>query len=76
LLYWTTTVPLIAEPCTTQSYWYVPGAANFISYVPLPVLVSLLEKLGDPVDWTLCGSAPVHVQVTVPPTGIVSTAGF
>src|SRR6266705_3024988 len=31
-------------------------------------------KLGDPVDCTLW--FPIHVHVTVPPTAIVSTAGF
>jgi hypothetical protein len=36
----------------------------------------LLVKLVDPNDWTLCGNDPDHVQVTVPPTGMVSTAGF
>jgi hypothetical protein len=36
----------------------------------------LLVKLVDPVEWTLCGSEPVQVQVTVLPTGMVSTAGF
>ena len=44
--------------------------------MPLPVMMLLLVKLVDPVDWTLCGSEPVQVQVTVPPTAMVSTAGF
>src|SRR5207253_3758254 len=66
----------MSEPCTVQSYWYVPATGNVIAYVPLPVRVPLLAKLGDPTDWTLCGRLPAHVQVAVPPTGIVSTAGF
>ena len=33
-------------------------------------------KLVDPVEWTPWGSEPVQVHVTVPPTGMVSTAGF
>jgi hypothetical protein len=35
-------------------------------------------KAGDPVDSTLCGVplVLVHVQVTLPPTATVSTAGF
>src|SRR6266568_5248479 len=39
-------------------------------------MVLLLTKLGEPTDWTLCGSDPVHVQETVPPIGMVSTAAF
>jgi hypothetical protein len=54
----------------------VPGVVNVTAYVPLPVLISLLVKLVAPNDWTLWGREPDHVQVTVPPTGIVSTAGF
>jgi hypothetical protein len=39
-------------------------------------MIPLLVKLVDPVEWTPWGSEPVQVQVTVPPTGMVSTAGF
>jgi hypothetical protein len=44
----------------------------------LPVISTLLVKLGAPVDNTLCGVVSVftQVQVTVPPTATVSTAGF
>jgi hypothetical protein len=63
-------------PWTAQSYWYVPGAVNVTAYVPLPVIVPLLVKPGEPSDWTPCGREPVQVQVTVAPTGIVSTAAF
>jgi len=74
--YSTTIVPLIAVPCTAQSYWYVPRAVNVTACVPLPVLMPLLAKLVAPNDWTPCGSEPVQVHVTVAPTGMVSTAGF
>jgi hypothetical protein len=63
-------------PWTAQSYWYVPAAVNVTAYVPVPVIVPLLAKLGEPTDWTPCGSEPVHVQVTVAPTGMESTAAF
>jgi hypothetical protein len=72
-------VPLIAEPCTAQSYWYVPGAVNVTEWVAPLVLIALLVKLVElvePNEWTLCGSEPVQVQVTVLPVGMVSTAGF
>src|SRR5437879_13658987 len=39
-------------------------------------MVLLLAKLGEPTDWTLCGRDPVHVQVTVPPIAMVSTAAL
>jgi hypothetical protein len=41
-------------------------------------MMSLLAKLGEPSDCTLCGMvAPLaQVQVTVPPTATVSTAGL
>src|SRR3989442_12911190 len=74
--YRTTIVPVISWPWTAQSYWYVPGASNLTAYVPLPVMVLLLAKLGEPTDWTLCGRDPVHVQVTVPPIAMVSTAAL
>ena len=48
--YWTTIVPLIAEPCTAQSYSYVPGVVKVRAYVPLPDLMVLLVKLVDPID--------------------------
>jgi hypothetical protein len=51
------------------------AVVNVNEYVPLG-LMTLLVKLGDPVDSTLCWSEPTHVQVTVPPTATVSTAGF
>src|SRR2546426_11625344 len=38
-------------------------------------MIPLLVKLGDPVDCTLC-EPPAQLHVTVPPTAIVSTAGF
>src|SRR5207245_9093736 len=63
-------------PWTAQSYSYVPGTVNVTAYVPLPVIVALLAKLAEPRHWTLCGREPVQVQVTVPPTGTVSTAAF
>ena len=69
-------VPLMAEPCTAQSYWYVPGAVNVTEWVAPLVLMALLVKLVAPNEWTLCGSEPVQVQVTVLPAGMVSTAGF
>src|SRR5437773_3349673 len=74
--YRTTIVPVISWPWTAQSYWYVPGASNLTAYVPLPVMVLLFAKLGEPTDWTLCGRDPVHVQVTVPPIAMVSTAAL
>src|SRR6266568_4499269 len=52
------------------------GSSNLTAYVPLPVMVLLLAKLGEPTDWTLCGRDPVHVQVTVLPIGMVSTAAL
>ena len=41
-------------------------------------MVALLVKLGEPSDRTLCSVKPVmpQVQVTEPPTEIVSTAGL
>src|SRR2546428_3139728 len=41
-------------------------------------MIALLANAGDPSDWTLCGipCVLVHVQVTVPPTATVSTAGL
>src|SRR3989441_7973826 len=38
-------------------------------------MIPLRVKLGDPVDCTLC-EPPAQLHVTVPPTAIVSTAGF
>src|SRR6476660_3007597 len=40
--------------------------------------MSLLVKLGEPTDSTLCGTLPAFVQVhvTVPPAATVSTAGL
>src|SRR5207245_11007223 len=72
----TTMVPVIAVPCTAQSYWYVPGAVNVTACIPLPVMVLLLPKLGEPTARTLCGRVPVQLQVTVPPTRLVSTAAL
>ena len=49
LHYWTTILPVMALPWMAQSYWYVPGVVNMKVYViSLPVLVSLLVKLGSP----------------------------
>jgi hypothetical protein len=46
--------------------------------LPAPLWIPLLVKLGEPVDCTLCGKASVvaQVQVTVPLTATVSTAGL
>src|SRR6266704_388401 len=74
--YRTTIVPVIDWPWTAQSYWYVPGVSNLTPYLPLPVMVLLLAKLGEPTDWTLCGRDPVQVQVTVLPIAMVSTAAL
>jgi hypothetical protein len=57
----------------------VPGAENWTRYVlPSPVWIALLAKLGEPNDWMEWGVLPafVQVQVTVPPTATVSTAGL
>ena len=54
----------------------MPAVPNVNEYVlPTPVLIALLVKLVDPVDWTLCEAVPTQFHVTVPPTGTVSTAG-
>lgn len=74
--YWTTIVPVMAAPCTAQSYRYVPGVLNVTEYVwPFPLRIALLAK---PDAWTLCEMVPVpvQVQVTVLPAATVSTAGF
>src|SRR3989442_907752 len=70
----TTIVPVMRLLCTAQSYRYTPAVANVCEYVPL-IMIPLLVKLGDPVDCTLC-EPPAQLHVTVPPTAIVSTAGF
>src|SRR2546425_144111 len=70
----TTIVPLMKLPCTAQSYRDTPAVVNVCEYVPL-IMTALLVKLGDPVDSTLC-EPPAQLHVTVPPTAIVSTAGF
>ena len=57
----------------------MPGVVKVNVYVwPLPVRVVLLVKVGATSECTLCGVAPVllQVQVTVVPAETVSTAGF
>ncbi len=55
----------------------MPAVVNVNEYaLPTPVCVALLVKPGAPVDATLCAAVPTQVHATVPPTGMVSTAGF
>jgi hypothetical protein len=50
----TTIVPLIAWPCTAQSYSYVPSVVKVTLYVlPEPVRTALLAKEVVPSDSTL-----------------------
>ncbi|HEV2750646.1 MAG TPA: hypothetical protein VGV12_09000 [Gemmatimonadales bacterium] len=68
----------MAAPWMAQSYVYVPGVLNVTAYVELASLITtLFRKIGDPVDWTVCGvPLSFQVQVTVLPAATVSTAGF
>jgi hypothetical protein len=57
---------------------YTPGVLKVKVYTePLPVRMALLVKLGAPVDSTLCGTAPVELQVhrTRVPAVIVTPVG-
>lgn len=72
--YRTTTVPVI-DGWIEQRYAYEPAVLKVTWNVPLETL-PLLPKVGEPVEVTVWVVGVVHVQVTIPPTAIVSTAMF
>ncbi|HEY6854371.1 MAG TPA: hypothetical protein VI139_08985 [Gemmatimonadales bacterium] len=73
----TTTVPDIDDPCTKQSYVYVPACEKVWAYEPLVMMAEFVGSVPGAVSHcTPCDrEAGAQVHVTVPPTAIVTLSG-